>query len=45
MHCAVLRCVLLQTPPQVKYRLPSDPSVWVDVVDDEDVQARVSDAA
>lgn len=25
-------------PPQVKYRLPSDPTVWVDVVDDEDVQ-------
>lgn len=23
--------------PQVKYRLPSDPSVWVDVMDDEDV--------
>ncbi len=27
-----------QVPPQVKYRLPSDPTVWVDVVDDEDVQ-------
>ena len=23
--------------PQIKYRLPSDPTVWVDLVDDDDV--------
>ncbi len=23
--------------PQLKYRLPSDPGVWVDLLDDEDV--------
>ena len=28
--------VLLQAP-QIKYRLPSDPTVWVDLVDDDDV--------
>ena len=24
--------------PTLKYRLPSDPSVWVDLVDDDDVE-------
>lgn len=37
MRHAVRAALSLQAP-QVKYRLPSDPSVWVDVVDEEDVQ-------